>query len=107
MYVLNSSSQLDHFSEPQTRKTISRSLCPPASGFTSLSSLLSGSDPSYNSRNDPPVAVLSAFFKEVTFNPNRCSHHNTITFRSEEDPDDVNDLSEGSGMFFNETRVAV
>lgn len=27
------------------------------------------------SRNDPPVAALSAFFKEVTFTPNRCPHH--------------------------------
>lgn len=56
--------------DASTRKAISRTLCPqtpPLSGFLGES---------HSSRTDPPVAALSAFFKEVEFSANRCTHHN-------------------------------
>jgi hypothetical protein len=31
---------------------------------------------SYANRGDAPVAALSAFFKEVTFSPSKCTHYN-------------------------------
>lgn len=53
---------------------------------------------SYSNRGEAPVAALSAFFKEVTFSPSKCTHYTQnqhhfrdvdagITFQDEDEED--------------------